>query len=267
MPNTLSQSDSAAVATTTARIAVITGASRGLGRNMALQLAAAGVGVVGTYRTRVDEADSLVAEIEAQGGTAVMLQLDAGQTSTFPAFVDALDVALRERFGRTQFDYLVNNAGMGLHASVVETTEAEFDAIMAVHLKAPYFLTKLLLPRIADGGRVLNVSSGLARFTVPGYAAYASAKGGVEVLTRYFAKEFGVRGITANVLAPGAIETDFGGGQVRDNAEVNQWVASTIPLGRVGLPDDVGAAVAALLSDGMAWMNGVRVEVSGGQLL
>lgn len=252
---------------TTHRIAVITGASRGLGRNMALRLAAEGVDIIGTYRARVDEANSLVAEITALGAKAVMLPLDAGATSSFPAFVDALDAALRDHFGRTQFDFLVNNAGMGLNATVADTDEQQFDAIMAVHLKAPYFLTKLLLPRIVDGGRVLNVSSGLARFTVPGYAAYASAKGGVEVLTRYMAREFGARGITANVIAPGAIETDFNGGHVRDNTEINRHVASTIPLGRVGVPDDIGAAVAALLSDGMGWMNGVRVEVSGGQLL
>lgn len=249
------------------RIAVITGASRGLGRNMALRLAAEGVDIIGTYRERVDEANSLVAEIAALGATAVMLPLDVGQASTFPAFVDALDAVLRDRFARSQFDFLVNNAGMGLHASLAETDEQQFDAIMAVHLKAPYFLTKLLLPRIVDGGRVLNVSSGLARFTVPGYAAYASAKGGVEVLTRYMAREFGERGITANVIAPGAIETDFGGGRVRDDDALNRAVASTIPLGRVGVPDDIGAAVAALLSDGMGWMNGVRVEVSGGQAL
>lgn len=251
----------------TSRIALITGASRGLGRHMALRLAATGVDIIGTYRTRQREGDDAAREIAALGRTAVMLPLDVAHAHTFPAFADTVDVVLRDTFARTQFDFLVNNAGVGVHAPVTGTSETQFDELIAVHLKAPFFLTQHLLPRIVDGGRVLNVSSGLARFTLPGYAAYAAAKGGVEVLTRYFAKEFGARGITANVIAPGAIETDFGGGRVRDDQEINRYVASTIPLGRVGLPDDVGAAVAALLSDGMAWMNGVRVEVSGGQSL
>ncbi|MBL0939342.1 MAG: SDR family oxidoreductase [Gemmatimonadaceae bacterium] len=249
------------------RIALITGASRGLGRNMALRLATSGVHIIGTYRTRADEAQSLAQEIEALGVKAVMLPLDVSRSETFTDFVTQVGHALRDTFGATGFDYLVNNAGIGVHASVVETTERQFDELMAVHLKAPFFLTQRLLPLINRGGRVLNVSSGLARFTLPGYAAYAAAKGGVEVLTRYLARELGERQITVNVIAPGAIETDFGGGAVRDVPDLNRHIASTIPLGRVGLPDDVGAAVSALLSDNMAWMNGVRVEVSGGQLL
>jgi NAD(P)-dependent dehydrogenase (short-subunit alcohol dehydrogenase family) len=196
-----------------------------------------------------------------------VLSLDVGRSGTFAAFADALAGTLRDTFGRPTFDFLVNNAGHGVNATVADTTEAQFDALVAVQFKGPFFLTQRLLPLIADGGRVLNVSTGLARFTLPGYAAYASAKGAVEVLTRYLAQELGPRGITANVLAPGAIATDFGGGVVRDVAAVNQHVATTIPLGRVGLPDDVGAAVAALLSEGGRWINGARIEVSGGQQL
>jgi NAD(P)-dependent dehydrogenase (short-subunit alcohol dehydrogenase family) len=232
---------------------------------MALHLARRGVSVIGTYRSRRDEANSLVAEIEALGGKAVMLPLDVSDSSTFAGFAASVRDALQRTFGRPNFDALVNNAGIGLHASFAETTEAQFDELMRVHLKAPFFLTQALLPLIADGGRILNVSTGLARFTIPGYAAYAAMKGGIEVLTRYMAKELGERRIRVNVIAPGAIETDFAGGSVRDNAAVNQLVAATIPLGRAGLPDDIGGAVAAILSDGFAWANGTRIEVSGGQ--
>lgn len=247
------------------KIALITGASRGLGRSMALHLAAAGVDVVGTYRSRRDEAEEVAREVEARGRRAAMLPLDVGRSGTFAAFADALAGTLQDVFGRPTFDFLVNNAGFGVHAGVAETTEEQFDELLAVHLKGPFFLTQRLLPLLTDGGRILNVSTGLARFTLPGHAAYAAAKGGVEVLTRYLARELGPRGITANVIAPGAVATDFGGGTVRDVPDVNRQVAASVPLGRVGLPDDVGAAAAALLSDGMAWMNGVRVEVSGGQ--
>lgn len=249
------------------KIALITGASRGLGRSMALHLAAAGVDVVGTYRSNAAEAADVARQVEARGRRAAMLPLDAGRSDTFATFAAELSSTLGATFGRPSFDFLVNNAGLGLYASVADTTEAQFDEMIAVHLKGPFFLTQRLLPLIADGGRVLNVSTGLARFTLPGYAAYAAAKGGIEVLTRYLAQELGPRGITANVVAPGAIATDFGGGAVRDVPAVNAHVAATIPLGRVGLPDDVGAAVAALLSGGMGWMNGARVEVSGGQNL
>lgn len=248
-------------------IALITGASRGLGRSMALHLARAGVDVVGTYRERAEEAAATVRAIEALGRRAAMLPLDVARSATFAAFADDLRRVLSETFGRPTFDYLVNNAGHALHASIAETTEAGFDAIVAVHLKGPFFLTQRLLPLLADGGRVLNVSSGLARFSHPGYAAYGAAKGAVEVLTRYMAQEFAARGITVNAVAPGAIATDFGGGVVRDVPAVNRQVAAAIALGRAGEADDVGAAVAALLSDGMCWVNGARLEVSGGQNL
>jgi NAD(P)-dependent dehydrogenase (short-subunit alcohol dehydrogenase family) len=248
-------------------IALITGGSRGLGRSMALQLAERGVDSIITYRSATSEAKSVVQEIEGKGRKAVALALDAADSSSFGAFAEAVKVALGSTWQRQRFDFLVNNAGVGVHANIADTTEAQFDELMKVHLKGPFFLTQKLLPLIADGGRILNVSSGLARFTFPGYGAYAAMKGGVEVLTRYLAKELGSRGISVNTLAPGAIETDFGGGHVRDNGEVNKLVASGIALGRVGLPDDVGNAVAVLLSPESAWINGQRIEVSGGQML
>lgn len=248
-----------------AKIAVITGASRGLGRSMALHLAEQGVDVIGTYHTNAAEAAAVVAGVEEHGRRAAMLPLDAAEAGTFPAFVEALARTLRGTFGRDRFDFLVNNAGIAGHAGIAETTEAQLDTLYAIHFKAPFVLTQRLLPLIADGGRILNVSTGLARFTLPGYSAYASMKGAIEVLTRYQALELGARGIAVNVVAPGAIATDFAGGMLRDNADVNRHVASTIPLGRVGEADDVGAAVAMLLSDAGRWINGQRIEVSGGQ--
>lgn len=247
------------------KIAVVTGGSRGLGRSAALHLARKGVGVVLTYRTGSAAADAVVAEIAAAGGRAVALPLDTADTSGFAAFADRLADALERVWGRRSFDYLVNNAGVGIHRSFEETTEADFDALLAVHLKGVFFLTQRLLPMIEDGGRILNVSSGLARFALPGYAAYGSMKGAVEVLTRYLAKELGPRGIAVNVVAPGAIETDFAGGAVRDTPELNRRIASTVAMGRVGLPDDIGSAVAAILTDGSQWMTAQRIEVSGGQ--
>jgi NAD(P)-dependent dehydrogenase (short-subunit alcohol dehydrogenase family) len=249
----------------TERIALITGASRGLGRSITVHLARQGTDVIGTYLSRRADANAVATEIQAAGRKALMLPLDVANSSTFDAFASTIREALRTSFGRDQFDFLVNNAGMGIHAPYMETTEAQFEDLVRTHLKAPFFLTQALLPLIADGGRILNVSTGLARFTLPGYAAYAAAKGAVEVLTRYMAKELGGRGIRVNVLAPGAIESDFAGGVVRDNPELNRQVAGMIPLGRVGVPDDIGGAAAAILSDGFAWANGARIEVSGGQ--
>ena len=249
------------------KIAVVTGASRGLGRSIALHLAARGIDVIGTYRSDARAAAEVARGIEAEGRRAAMLPLDVGASGGFADFAAALTATLDATFGQARFDYLVNNAGVGLHASVVETTEAQFDEVVAIHFKGPFFLTQRLLPLLADGGRIVNVSTGLARFTLPGHAAYAAAKGAVEVLTRYLARELGPRGITVNVVAPGAIATDFGGGVVRDVAAVNARIAASIPLGRVGEADDVGAAVAALLCDAGGWINGQRIEVSGGQLL
>lgn len=247
------------------RIAVITGASRGLGRSMAQHLARAGVGVVGTFNHNRDEAETLVTEIGEAGGTSAVLHLDVADSRSFGAFAAALRATLQTTFGRENFDYLVNNAGIGINAPFAETTEEQFDELVRIQLKAPFFLSQELLAMLAEGGMILNVSSGLARFTNPGYAAYAATKGGIEVLTRYMALELGERGIRVNVVAPGAIETDFAGGVTRDNPQINERVASTIPLGRVGVPDDIGRAVAATLSDDLAWTNGTRIEVSGGQ--
>jgi NAD(P)-dependent dehydrogenase (short-subunit alcohol dehydrogenase family) len=248
-------------------IALITGGNRGLGRSAALHLAARGTDVIITYRSNAAEAEAVVAAITAQGRKARALRLDVGDSKTFAAFAETLRTALRDGWQRDRFDFLVNNAGIGLHTSFVETTEEQFDEQMRIHLKGTFFLTQRLLPLIADGGRILNVSTGLARFSFPGYAAYAAMKGGVEVLTRYLAKELGARGITVNVLAPGAIETDFGGGVVRDNQQLNQAIAAQIALGRVGQPDDIGGAVAALLAPESRWVNGQRIEASGGMIL
>lgn len=256
-----------AIRTTPTRIALITGGSRGLGRSIALALARQGTDVIVTYRSRADEAQEVVRRIEALGRRAAALQLDVSDSAGFPAFAARMRDVLATTWQRERFDQLVNNAGFGLHAAIADTTEAQFDGLVAVHLKAPFFLTQKLLPLITDGGRILNVSSGLARFTFPGHAAYAAMKGGVEVLTRYLAKELGARRISVNTIAPGAIETDFGGGAVRDNADLNAQIASVTALGRAGVPDDIGGAVAALLADGSGWITGQRIEVSGGMVL
>lgn len=249
------------------KIALITGGSRGLGRNAALKLAARGVDIILTYRSRADEAAAVVAQIEALGRRAVALPLAVDEAAGFPALAEGVRQALAGTWRRERFDFLVNNAGMGINAAFAETTEAQFDLLMNTHLKGPFFLTQALLPLLNDGGRILNVSTGLARFALPGYAAYASMKGGIEVLTRYLAKELGPRGIAVNVLAPGAIETDFGGGAVRDNAQLNAFIAAQTALGRVGQPDDIGHAVAALLSEETGWITAQRIEASGGMFL
>lgn len=249
------------------KIALITGASRGLGKNTAVHLAAQGIDIIGTYNSKAQEAQTLVQKLEQQGVRAAMLQLDVSDGGSFTSFAEQLQQTLRSEFGREQLDFLVNNAGIGINAPFSETSEAQFDQLCNIQLKGPFFLTQRLLPLIADNGRIVNISTGLTRFALPGYAAYAAMKGAMEVLTRYQAKELGARGIRVNILAPGAIETDFGGGVVRDNADVNDFISSNTALGRVGLPDDIGAAVALLLADGGGWINGQRLEVSGGMFL
>lgn len=249
------------------KIALITGASRGLGENAALKLAARGVDVILTYRSKQSEAEQVVKRIEELGARAVALPLDVGDSHSFDSFATELKTQLKDLWQRDTFDYLVNNAGTGLHANFDETTEAQFDEMVNIHFKGPFFLTQKLLPLLVNGGRILNISSGLARFSLPGSSAYASVKGAMEVLTRYQAKELGARGISVNILAPGAIETDFSGGMVRDNPQVNAFVASQTALGRVGLPDDIGNAVAQILSDESGWINGQRIEASGGMYL
>ena len=247
------------------KITLITGASRGLGRNTALSIARRGGDVIVTYHSRSAEAQAVVVEIQALGRKAVALQLDTGVVGTFAAFADQLRSALRATWQRDTFDHLVNNAGHGEFAPFASTTEAQFDGLVNVHLKGVFFLTQTLLPLLADGGRIVNFSSGLTRLNYPGFAAYAAMKGAVEVLTNYLAKELGARGIAVNTVAPGAIETDFGGGAVRDTPAMNQHIAQITALGRVGLPDDIGPMVASLLGEDNRWVNAQRIEVSGGQ--
>lgn len=249
------------------KIALITGASRGLGKNAAEHLAAQGFDIIGTYHSKAGEAQTVVSTLQSAGARAVMLQLDVGDSASFETFASTLKDTLENHFGREQLDVLVNNAGIGINVPFAETSEAQFDQLANIQLKGPFFLTQRLLPLIADQGRIINISTGLTRFALPGYAAYAAMKGAMEVLTRYQAKELGQRGIRVNILAPGAIETDFGGGVVRDNRDVNAVIASNTALGRVGLPDDIGAAIAVLASDGAGWVTGQRLEVSGGMFL
>ena len=249
------------------KIALITGGSRGLGKNAALSLAKKGINVILTYHSKKDEAEAVVAEIEKTGQKAAALQLNTGDVKSFDAFLGQLKTALKNIFGTDHFDFLINNAGMGLYGSLAEMKEEDFDALVNVHFKGVFFLTQKTLPLINEGGRIINLSTGLARFTLPGYAAYASMKGAIEVLSRYMAKELGPRGIAVNVVAPGAIATDFGGGHVRDNENINKMVAGTTALGRVGVPDDIGGVIAFLCTEDGRWINAQRIEVSGGQNL
>jgi NAD(P)-dependent dehydrogenase (short-subunit alcohol dehydrogenase family) len=247
------------------KISLVTGASRGLGRNTALSIARHGGDLILTYQNRAKEAKAIVAEIEALGRKAVALQLDASNVAGFGSFADRVRGALKETWQRDTFDHLVNNAGHGDVAMIAETTEEQFDKLVNVHFKGVFFLTQKLLPMIADGGRIVNLSTGLTRVSAPGWSAYAAVKGAIEVLTVYMAKELGSRGIAVNVVAPGAIETDFFGGAVRDTPEFNKFFADMTALGRVGVPDDIGPMIASLLTQGNRWVNAQRIEVSGGQ--
>lgn len=251
----------------TTKIALVTGGSRGLGKNMALSIAKKGFDVILTYNSKKEEALAVVSEIKQSGQKAEALQLNTGDIKSFDAFFDALKIVLKNGFNAERFDFLINNAGTGLHASFAETTEEQFDTALNIHYKGVFFLTQKALTVINDGGRIINISSGLARFSFPGSSAYGSMKSAIETLTRYLAKELGTRGISANVVAPGAIETDFSGGLVRDNKEVNAQVAGVTALGRVGLPDDIGGVVAFLCTEDARWVNGQRIEVSGGMNL
>jgi NAD(P)-dependent dehydrogenase (short-subunit alcohol dehydrogenase family) len=250
----------------TQKIALITGGSRGLGKNTALAMAARGIDVILTYQSQQAAAEATVAEIIAKGRKAVALQLDVADASRFQQFAEEMKAALKANWQAEGFDYLVNNAGTGIHAPFAETTEQQFDSMVNIHLKSVFFLTQKLLPLLNNGGRIVNISSGLARFSMPGYSAYAAMKGGIEVLTRYMAKELGARGIAVNTVAPGAIETDFGNGLVRDNKDVNALIAAQTALGRVGIADDIGPMIASLLSEDNRWVNAQRIEVSGGML-
>ena len=249
------------------KIALVTGSSRGLGKNTALTLAQKGVDVIVTYHSSKVEANEVVSEIKAMGRKAVALQLDSSKIQTFDEFVSQINRVLQDIWQTQQFNFLINNAGIGINKPFTETTEEDFDRLMNIQLKGVFFLTQKLLPVIKDGGRIVNISTGLARFALPGFSAYGAMKGGIEVLTRYLAKELGERQIAVNTIAPGAIETDFGGGAVRDNKNMNDFIASQTALGRVGVPDDIGGAIASLLSEDNRWINGQRIEVSGGMFL
>jgi NAD(P)-dependent dehydrogenase (short-subunit alcohol dehydrogenase family) len=248
----------------TQKIALITGGSRGLGRSTAENLARKGVDSVITYRARTAEAQAVVAKLQAEGRKAVALQLDTGATGTLASFAESLKNVLRDTWGRSSFDYLVNNAGISHHAAFDKVTEEELDSLYQIHFKGVFFLTQKLLPLINDGGRIVMLSSGTTRIIFPGSGAYASMKGAIEILTKYLAKELGPRRIAVNTVAPGAVATDFSGGMVRDNPEVNKTVAGMTALGRAGLPDDIGLMIASLLSEDNRWVNAQRIEVSGG---
>jgi NAD(P)-dependent dehydrogenase (short-subunit alcohol dehydrogenase family) len=249
------------------KIALVTGGSRGLGKNMALALAKKGINVLLTYNSNKAEGEQTAKEIEALGQKAAVLQLNAGDSKSFDAFFEEVANVLKNSFDTDKFDFLVNNAGIGYYIPLAEMPEDKFDELADIHFKGPYFLSQKALPLLNDGGGIVNISSGLTRITQVGSSAYASLKAAVEVLTRYMAKELGPRKIRVNVVAPGAIETDFGGGRVRDNADINGFIASQTALGRVGLPDDIGGVVAFLCTDDARWVNAQRIEVSGGQFL
>jgi NAD(P)-dependent dehydrogenase (short-subunit alcohol dehydrogenase family) len=249
------------------KIALVTGGSRGLGKDMALSLAQKGLDVVITYNSKKEEAEAVVKKIEKLGQKAVALQLNVADVSSFDLFFQNTKTVLKNTFNADNFDFLINNAGVGAHESFSKTTETQFDDMVNIHFKGAFFLTQKALDIMNDGGGIVNISSGLTRFSFPGYAAYASMKGAIETLSKYQAKELGERKIRVNIVAPGAIETDFGGGAVRDNEQLNQFIASLTALGRVGLPDDIGGVVAFLCSDDAKWVNGQRIEVSGGMNL
>jgi len=249
------------------KIVLITGGSRGLGKNMALAIAGKGKDVIITYHSNKEAADDVVAQIRSMGQNAAAFRLDTSNIKNFDLFVTELQAYLTKINGSPNIDFLINNAGTALYALATETTEAQLDAIFNVHYKGVFFLTQKLLPYINEGGGIVNISSGLTRITIPGSSVYGSLKAAVETLTRYMAKELGSRKIRVNVVAPGAIETDFGGGRVRDNEDINKHIAGITALGRVGLPDDIGGVVAFLCTEEAYWINAQRIEVSGGQAI
>lgn len=252
---------------TTKKIALVTGGSRGLGKNMAMNLAQNGIDVILTYQHQKEEALATVEEIQKLGLKAAALALNVGDIKSLDNFATTLQATLQSTFATTQLDFLINNAGIGIWTPFQDTSEEQFDALMNIHFKGTFFLTQKVLPILADGGGIVNISTGLTRVSKPGYSAYASMKGAMETLTKYQAQELGTRKIRVNVVAPGAIETDFGGGIIRDNLQANAMVASSTALGRAGLPEDIGGVVAFLCTEAARWINGQRIEVSGGMSL
>jgi NAD(P)-dependent dehydrogenase (short-subunit alcohol dehydrogenase family) len=248
----------------TNKVALVTGGSRGLGKDMVKKLALKGFDIILTFNSNSNEANNVVDEIKAMGKKAKAIQLDVSNSKNFDAFIESVLFSLANDFNTEKIDALVNNAGVGAYSSIAETSEEVFDSMVNIHLKAPYFITQKLLPIISEGGSIVNISSGLARFSYPNYAPYAIMKAAIESLTRYQAQEFGNKKIRVNTIAPGAIATDFGGGTVRDNKDVNAMIANNTALGRVGLPDDIGSVVAFLCSDDAKWINAQRIEVTGG---
>ncbi len=251
----------------TSKIALVTGGSRGLGKDMAINLAKNGLDVVITYHSNVESAENTINAVVAQGQRALAFQLDTRNTNSFKKFRDHLSEKLHQEWNTSKIDFLVNNAGFGHHSSIADTTEESFDDLLNVHLKGVFFLTQTLLDVLNDGGGIINISSGLARFSFPGYAAYASMKGAVEVFTRYLAKELGERKIRANIVAPGAIDTDFNKERFEQMPQVVDYIASQTALGRVGESEDIGSVVAFLCTTNAGWINGQRIEVSGGMYL
>ncbi|CAM3980195.1 NAD(P)-dependent dehydrogenase, short-chain alcohol dehydrogenase family [Pedobacter westerhofensis] len=249
------------------KIALVTGGSRGLGKNMVQSLAKKGFDVIFTYHTKKDEAQAVIADIEQLGQKGAALQLDTADIKSFDQFLIQVQEVLKDKFDTDHFDFLINNAGIAVYAPFTDTTEEQFDTLLNIHYKGVYFLSQKSLALMNDGGGIVNISTGLARFSTPGYSLYASMKGAIETLTKYMAQELGKRGINVNIVAPGAIETDFGGGMVRDNPELNKHIASITALGRVGRPDDIGSVVAFLCTEDAKWINAQRIEVSGGQNL
>lgn len=252
---------------TSGKIALITGGSRGLGKDMALRLAEKGHGVFITYQTKKESAEAVVADIEATGGKAAALPFNASDFHSINNFLQNVAALLQSKWNVSHFDFLINNAGMGATIPFVQATEEQFDLFMNAHFKTVYFLTQRALPLLNDGGSIINISSGSTRVCVPGYSIYASMKGAIETLTKYLAKELGSRKIRVNVVAPGPIETDFNNAAIRNNPERKAMMASTIALGRVGVAEDVGGVVAFLCSEDSGWINGQRIEVSGGMVL
>lgn len=252
---------------TKSKIALVTGGSRGLGKDMALSLAQKGINVILTYNSKKEEAHEVVQQIEAMGQKALALPLNVADSKSFDAFFADITEGLIRVFDTAKFDFIINNAGVGAYALFADTPEETFDMLMNIHFKGAFFLTQKALPLMNDGGGIVNISTGLTRIILPNYSPYAAMKGAMEVLTKYQAKELGSRKIRVNIVAPGAIATDFGGGAVRDNPQVNGYIASQTALGRVGMPDDIGSVVAFLCTDDAKWVNAQRIEVSGGQMI